>query len=380
MRISFHRTSLISIASTALVGCASTQINYNTLDIASTYDQLITKQVTYNIRKSIESRYGLPAFVKVTAATATTQASVTPTASIPLSTGITNTIQTGATGLLSGGSRATARAAPGLGVSATDQWVQTYTLTPVVDTDQLRRLRALYQYVTRQLTSDAEFESDYPLIETGSSSAGGGAGGTKTTVSASVDGKPVTVTVDTTPQKSNESKTIYVRRQFITDLNGNFKGYGWKEATPDLTFVKPPGCILCDYGNGLSQDDYDSIDYTNEKLYKKLFDEKKKRLTVHKLEKNVALRNDWLCLSGDDVPADAIALPSNGDGTIYVKGRVGDDPQFGLKYFYEFALFTEDASSQGTGSPTSGGQSDGRKTSNVERISVPVAAGTLPAP
>jgi hypothetical protein len=103
---------------------------------------------------------------------------------------------------------------------------------------------------------------------------------------------------------------------------------------------------------------------------------RKKNANVHKLEKNVALTDDWLYLPGEDVPADAIALLTNDLGTVYVKGSYNGDPQYGLKFFYEFVLFTEDASSQGTGSPASGGQSDGRKTPPVQRVNIPVAAGT----
>ncbi|HLI99400.1 MAG TPA: hypothetical protein VKT76_06775 [Bradyrhizobium sp.] len=372
---SLYRRAPLAV-SIFLVGCANTQLNYNTLDIASTYDQLITKQVSYNIRKSLASKYGLPAFVKVTAGTATTQNSITPTGSIPISTGITNQIQTAATGLLTSDSRSTARAAPGLTIAANDQWSQTYTLTPVTDTDQLRRLRALYQYVTRQFPAGAEgdrqFECEYPLIEASSS---GGSGGTQTTLTVMVDNKPVKITMDTAAQKPDDGKPIYVRRAYSLNPDGSFKAYTWIQVSPDTTFIKTPGCILCDYGNGLNPDDLDLVKKNNS-----LDPLLTKTKNIHKLEKSFALRSDWLVLPEDGIQSDTVALPSNGDGTIYVKGEYEKDPQYGLKYFYEFALLTEDASSQGTGSPASGGQSLGRKTPNVERISVPVAAGTTPSP
>jgi hypothetical protein len=37
--------SLLFMLTLSVSGCASAQVNYNTLDIASTYDQLLTKQV-----------------------------------------------------------------------------------------------------------------------------------------------------------------------------------------------------------------------------------------------------------------------------------------------------------------------------------------------
>jgi hypothetical protein len=84
MKRSCASTLIAFFASTVLDGCASSQINYNTLDIAGTYDQLITKQVTFNIIKSYQDKYGLPAFVKVTAQTATTQNSITPSTTLPV--------------------------------------------------------------------------------------------------------------------------------------------------------------------------------------------------------------------------------------------------------------------------------------------------------
>jgi hypothetical protein len=366
----FGRATIALTTMLVVAGCASTQLNYNTLDIASTYDQLITKQITVNIKKSLESKYGLPAFVKVTAGTATTTNSVTPSGTAALSTGITSAAQTTAAGLFNGSTRTTSRAGPGLSVSASDQWSQTYTLTPVIDTDQLRRLRALYQYVTRQLPyGDQEFECGYPLIETGASAGAesGGGAATQTTVTVTVDDKPVKVTLNTAPSKASVPKTIYVRRAFKTTEEGKFQGYTWVQVSPDVTFIQMPGCILCDYGRALTADDMNFLPQ-NSSL-------RKNATKVHKLEKNIALRNDWLVLPGDDIPTDAIALPSNGLETIYVRGAYFGEAAFGLKYFNEFALFTEDASSQGTGSPASSGQSLGRKTPNTERISIPVAAG-----
>jgi hypothetical protein len=82
--------AIISILT--LTSCASSQVNYNTLDIASTYDQLITKQVTFNLRKTYENPYGIPAFVKVSNQTATTQNSITPTFTLPLTDQITTAL------------------------------------------------------------------------------------------------------------------------------------------------------------------------------------------------------------------------------------------------------------------------------------------------
>jgi hypothetical protein len=252
-------------------------------------------------------------------------------------------------------------------------------------------LRVLYQFVTRQITAE-DVESVYPLIETGPST--GGAGGTQetqTTLTVNVDKKPVDVTMKTGGQKKSESKTIYLRRTVVYNRDKNSFSTGWIQAFPDTTFIKPPGCVLCDYQTNIPPAEIQSLCKSSDDLKRLLCSDKKPEgdekspgqgelLKARYLVKNIALRNDWLYRPDEDLPTDAVALPTNGGEGLYVKGAVGDDPHFGLHYFYEFVLLTEDASSQGTGSPTSGGQSEGRKTPNLERVSIPVAAGTTPSP
>jgi hypothetical protein len=369
-----------------MASCASTQINYNTLEIASTYDQLIIKQVTYNIMKSFEDPYGLPAFVKVTAQTTTAQNSITPTVTSPLSAQITQLAQlTQAATAQTVSSVTTQRAGAGLSIAATDQWNSTYTLTPVTDSDQLRRLRSLYQYVTGALSpppdnsdpeynADHEFEALYPLIETGTSSASTPSPN-ETTVTLTA-GKLV-VKQGSSPSKE---KTKYVRRSYKPLADGtynHFNGYTWVLVDPDKTFIRQPGCILCDLGKKLSDKErIDACTDNKRQLDQKCYENYK---DAHKLEKTDELRNDWLYGPKDQLGPDAVALPSNGISTIYLKKNANGQPDGGRRYFYEFVLFTEDASSQGTGSPASGGQSQGRKTPNVQRVSIPVG-GALPSP
>jgi hypothetical protein len=275
------------------------------------------------------------------------------------------------TGLTEQSTFTTQRSGVGIGISAVDQWNQTYTITPVDDTGSLRRLRVLYQYVTRKLAeggadAEKEFESIYPLIETaplGTSAPPTGGAKTTTTTTITVDGKPVTVTQTTEgTTQSKTNNTIYVRRTYLPSPDGRFRGYTWTIVSPDVTFIQQPGCILCDYGRNL--DRYELL-VAPDKI-------RKNNANVHKLEKNIDLRDDWLYLPGEQVIADAIPLPSNGLETLYIINRVNGDPDGGRKYFYEFALFNQDAASQGTGSPPSGGQSEGRKTAPLQRISIPV--------
>jgi hypothetical protein len=165
--------------------------------------------------------------------------------------------------------------------------------------------------------NDETFEVLYPLIEVGS-----------------VPG----------PTAANEP--IYVRRAFSSGPNG--LRYTWIISKPDKTFIKMPGCILCDYGNSLSEEDLKNV--TQTEILANLN-------RVHKLQKNSMLTNQWLYKPGEPMESDAIALPDRSIDPLYVKGDRG------LAYFYEFVLFTIEASLQGTGSATSNGQSEGRKTS-----------------
>jgi hypothetical protein len=364
-------------------GCASTQINYNTLDIARYYESLWTKQVTANLISAFNNPDGLPSFVKVTAATTTTQNSVTPTFTFPISptvTGVSQLSQTAASTLL--GSKTSATAGKGLGIAAVDQWNSTYTVTPVIDQDQMYRLSALYKFVTRQMYLE-DFEASYPLIETSDSAAS-----PTQALTITVDGKPVTVTNGPVAKPDDPNKITYVRRAVLINRRNIPIGYTYVVAHPDKTFITTPGCILCDYGHTLSDKDMVSInervktpkdETPSDAAIKKAMDHPN---NVHKLERNTSIRQDWLYAPWETLDEDAVPLPSDGIETLYAKRLVdgfrGPKTESGMKYFYELALLTEGATSQGTGSPASAGQSQGRKTENLQRISIPVG-GALPS-
>jgi hypothetical protein len=363
----------VFIATTAVLGgCASTQVNYNTLDIASTYDQLITKQVTFNLQKTLDNKDGLPAFVKITAQTATTQNTISPSATIPWTSQITKLAQASVApaGTTIQDSETSQLAGRGLSFAATDQWNQSYTLSPVQDTDQIRRLRTIYQFVTRTLPSSGlplgnsteDFECQYDMLQ--ASTGGTDTNTQKTTLTITVDGKPVTVTQSTAPPP--RPRQVYLRRAYVTDVTEpdetTILAYGWVPTNPDVTFITLPGCVLCDYGEKPGPKDKEEI-----REYTSLTDADISN--AHLLRKNRNLRDDWLYLPGEVVGQDAVALPSNGLTTLYVKND-------GMMYFYELALFTLDAASEGTGSPSSFGQSAGRKTAPPTTLNIPVGGIT----
>jgi hypothetical protein len=115
---------------------------------------------------------------------------------------------------------------------------------------------------------------------------------------------------------------------------------------------------MCDNGHKLDQSDLaDTIDP----------DINNNAADLTKLEKNHDLTDTWLLAPDEQQQLGAISLPPDGLRRLYAK----EEGQ-GLKYFYEFVLFCVEASSQGTGSPSSGGQSEGRKTAAPVTISAPV--------
>jgi hypothetical protein len=65
----FGPYGLAAILAAALSACASTVSNFDALEIAGTYDTILTKQVVFNIYKTLQNQYGVPAFVKISTQT-----------------------------------------------------------------------------------------------------------------------------------------------------------------------------------------------------------------------------------------------------------------------------------------------------------------------
>jgi hypothetical protein len=151
------RCAAACLLSVLLAGCASTQLNYNTLDIASSVDSIFTRQALENLSKTIDDPNALPAQLDLLQGTIQTSASVTPSISFPLSQSITNTTQTAATvtrthtGVLAGA---------GSSISGVDAWQQNWNVVPISDANTLRNLRALYRYV---IYPDASLLAEYTV-------------------------------------------------------------------------------------------------------------------------------------------------------------------------------------------------------------------------
>ena len=163
--------SIGGIVILTLGGCASTQLNYNTLDLASTVDSLLSKQVLLNLSRFIDDNSTLPTQVTIAAGTISTTNGLSPSVSgVPLakSSTITNTVATAAATTVTS-ANAAARAAAALAGTATNTASQTWTIDPSTDAFELSRMRALYRYaICRDFSArcDHILFKEYPVQTT----------------------------------------------------------------------------------------------------------------------------------------------------------------------------------------------------------------------
>jgi hypothetical protein len=137
------KLSAIAIA-TALAGCATAQLNYNTMEIASTVESLQTRQILNNISKFIDDPDTIPDQIAIGSGNVSVTNSVTPNVSGTLSS--TNVVAA---------ARSTTRVVSQvLGASGSDQWTESWGISPISDGDALRRLRALYLFVANHDSSE----------------------------------------------------------------------------------------------------------------------------------------------------------------------------------------------------------------------------------
>jgi hypothetical protein len=133
--------------------CASTQLNYNALDLSGTVDDLLTNQIVYNLGRFWVDSYANPSQASIPSGSIGTTNQASASLSAPLNTAVTETNQaaTAAGAVIpsitrvSTGVLASTTITPSLNNQATQSW----SLSPNTDSDQERRLRALYRFATR---------------------------------------------------------------------------------------------------------------------------------------------------------------------------------------------------------------------------------------
>jgi hypothetical protein len=317
---------LIVAAATCFVlaGCASTQLNYNTLDLASSSESLIASQVLYNLARFRSSPYAIPAQVSIPSGSATTTNAVTPTLGGAIGPSLTTTLVNSA-------------AAPGffattkthlnpnstVSVSAGDQWSQNWTLTPLSDPDQLRRLRALYRFGAG-LTDKSRLACEYPLVQ----KAGGSGASSSPTVNVYINGGKADV-----QKGGGHDETVYTVKECEIEvvIKGKTVSKSKTVSQVDAAFVKFPGCILCDIGNNT-------------------------------LVVNEALTNGWLWQPGQSSPyGDPVRLGHIGDPDLYLVPTTFCDIKCSEKEFSDFVLFVLEATLQSASSGSGGGKGSPQK-------------------
>jgi hypothetical protein len=169
--------NLISVAFGLLgSGCASGQLNYNAADLASSLNSLTKKQIFFNLAQALNDPEFVPSQVTISIGTAQTSNAITPSISLPIGSPITTTSRfTSAVNPSAQFGSQVTNAVTGVGLQVTDAWNQSWTMVPANSSNQLRRLRTLYQYatgtmpradMTRELTQEeAErlFLCEYPM-------------------------------------------------------------------------------------------------------------------------------------------------------------------------------------------------------------------------
>ncbi|MGN6570075.1 MAG: hypothetical protein ACTHLO_01515 [Pseudolabrys sp.] len=133
--------SVSVLAAAVLAGCASGQLNFNTLDLAGSVGDLYAKQVLLNLSRAIDDAYAMPSQMDISGGLVQTNFSITPNATTPLNRQIVR----GAGDVLTSTTLAGATASLNISDSAQQNW----SVAPVTDANSLRNLRALYNYAVR---------------------------------------------------------------------------------------------------------------------------------------------------------------------------------------------------------------------------------------
>ena len=302
-----------------LTGCASTQLNYNTADLAASLGSLQKRQIFYNLSQALDDPEFVPSQVTISIGTAQTANAVNPNINIPLgpsfssATRVTDAARNPSTQLTG----TFTSAAPGIGVQLVDSWNQSWTMVPANGSNQLRRLRALYQFATgsftgpepgRELTAEeAEklFLCEYPLQALA--------------VPSSPPGDNIAYRLEGCPENGSGPRT---RLMYA-----------------DPTFTQGPNCVIC----------VDDLKSKHPSLY-------------------VNPHLKYRFIHGDkDKTADMVRIGDHGSTSFYVCAsrasacrRVPHQEPFdGRKAFSDFVLFVYEAMSLPTGGSGSGKASGG---------------------
>jgi hypothetical protein len=123
-------------------GCASTQLNYNAVEVSGTLDSVYTKETLNNLSKFIDDPFAIPSQVMMVGGTIQTVNTINPSVTFPLAAQIAKTSTNTSVAVTT----ANTLAGVGAGVSGTNTAQQNYTISPLNDANTLRNQQALYRH------------------------------------------------------------------------------------------------------------------------------------------------------------------------------------------------------------------------------------------
>ena len=308
-----HRTTYLVIGSfvifASLSSCSTVLLNTNTLNLATTIDDLAIRQIVFNLAKVRENKWALPSQVQISAGQVLARTNVAPTITAPLNSALTGTAQVASQVVAATGALTTTttnintsnRPNVSAGVSGTVEDTENWNVVPVQDPDQLRRLRLVYQYGAHQITA-VDLLCLYPIPEIPEKEPAQ----TKSDLQTLADAlrPPGPPAAPKRPpdasqggdKKPPKKKRIYIRGQFEYDcLNIAFappKPVKWMliGPNPDIAFLTPPGCVLCAFPNK----HFASQVRSGDKIYESRTSDYTVDVDLTKNEYVPVVLNDWL--------------------------------------------------------------------------------------
>lgn len=154
--------ALWACAACFLSGCTA-QLGNNTVDLALSLNALVKRQIFFNLAQSFLDPGFVPAQVTIVSGSAETTFSVSPTLTVPLGPTLAGTAAATVASVPQTSFQSVATsAAPGLQLGASNISKQNWTISPINDSGEFRRLRALYNYATGQIDA-GDFLCEYPV-------------------------------------------------------------------------------------------------------------------------------------------------------------------------------------------------------------------------
>jgi hypothetical protein len=202
-----------------LPSCSTPFLTENTLDVATTVNDLNTRQVLFNLVRTKQQQFALPSQVQITSGSVNVNSTFSPSLSFP----VTPSLSTSTAGTTTSTSRSIVGASGNVGGSVTD--TDTWDTIFLQDPQQYRRLRLLYQYGAHQI-SWGDLACQYPIPE-------------------------LPAQQSTTPTRRYVRVLGQGAKEFIGCRPPNVVLVG---DNPDPAFLSFPNCIICAFPNASFDD------------------------------------------------------------------------------------------------------------------------------